>query len=96
MAKPVHYHSGNFPPVKIDWERLIPLVGPANTAVARYDGAMEAVVNPAVLMNPLTTQEAVLSSRIEGTLATMAEVLEYEARGDTRERPSGATTIRTE
>jgi hypothetical protein len=85
MAKPVHYRSGNFPPVKIAWERLIPLVGPANAAVARYDGALAAVVNPAVLMSPLTTQEAVLSSRIEGTQATMAEVLEYEAGGDTRD-----------
>jgi Fic family protein len=85
MAKPVHYHAGNFPPVKIDWEQLIPLVGPANAAVARYDGALAAVVNPAVLMSPLTTQEAVLSSRIEGTRATMAEVLEYEAKGDTRD-----------
>ena len=85
MAKPVHYHGGNFPPVKIDWEQLIPFVGPANAAVARYDGALAAVVNPAVLMSPLTTQEAVLSSRIEGTHATMAEVLEYEARGDSRD-----------
>jgi Fic family protein len=85
MAKPVHYHQGNFPPVKIDWEQLIPYIGSANAAVARYDGALAAVVNPAVLMSPLTTQEAVLSSRIEGTHATMAEVLEYEAKGDTRD-----------
>ena len=82
MAKPVHYHVGQFPPVEMDWEKLIPLVGPASAAVARYDGALAAVVNPAVLMSPLTTQEAVLSSRIEGTQATMAEVLEYEAKGD--------------
>ena len=33
-------------------------------------------------MSPLTTQEAVLSSRIEGTQATMVEVLEFEARGE--------------
>jgi len=35
-----------------------------------------------VLLSPLTTQEAVLSSRIEGTQATMGEVLEYEASGE--------------
>ena len=29
----------------------------------------------------MTTQEAILSSRIEGTYATMGEVLEYEAAG---------------
>lgn len=33
-------------------------------------------------MSPLTAQEAVLSSRIEGTQATLGEVLEFEAEGD--------------
>ncbi len=32
---------------------------------------------------PLATQEAVLSSRIEGTQATFGEVLEFEASGET-------------
>lgn len=81
MPNPVHYHPGDFPPQKIEWEQLIPLLGPANAAVARYDGTLAAVVNPAVMMSPLTTQEAVLSSKIEGTQATMAEVLEFEAKG---------------
>jgi len=40
---------------------------------------LAAVPNPAVLLSPLTTQEAVLSSKIEGTQATMGEVLEFEA-----------------
>jgi len=85
MTSPVHYHEGKFPPSNLDWHRLIPLLGPANAAVARYDGTLSAIPNAAVLLSPLTTQEAVLSSRIEGTQATMGEVLEYEARGDTSE-----------
>jgi Fic family protein len=40
---------------------------------------LTAVPNADVLLSPLTTQEAVLSSRIEGTQATMGEVLEFEA-----------------
>ncbi len=83
MTSPVHYHYGKFPPANIDWSRLIPLIGPANAALARYDGILEAIPNAAILLSPLTTQEAVLSSRIEGTQATMEEVLEYEAQGDT-------------
>lgn len=75
----VHYHNGRFPPPTLDWPQLIPLLGPAAAAVARYDGMLAAVPNPAVLLSPLTTQEAVLSSRIEGTQATMGEVLEFEA-----------------
>lgn len=75
----VHYHEGRFPPVNLDWPRLIPHLGPAAAAVARYDGMLASVPNPSVLLSPLTTQEAVLSSRIEGTQATMGEVLEFEA-----------------
>jgi len=75
----VTYHLGRFPPATLDWPRLIPLLGPAAAAVARYDGMLAAIPNPGVLLAPLTTQEAVLSSRIEGTQATMGEVLEFEA-----------------
>lgn len=77
----VHYHLGAFPPSELDWPQLIPLLGPASAAVARYDGTLAAIPNAAVLLSPLTTQEAVLSSRIEGTQATMGEVLEFEAEG---------------
>jgi Fic family protein len=79
---PVHYHQGKFPPEGLDWQRLIPLIGPANAAVARYEGVLHGVPNPNVLLSPLTSQEAVLSSRIEGTQATLGEVLEFEAEGD--------------
>lgn len=78
----VHYHLGGFPPTELDWAQLIPLLGPASAVVARYDGTLAAIPNAAVLLSPLTTQEAVLSSRIEGTQATMGEVLEFEAEGD--------------
>ena len=72
-------HEGQFPPATLDWPALIPLLGPAASSVARYDGMLVAIPNPGVLLAPLTTQEAVLSSRIEGTEATMGEVLEFEA-----------------
>ena len=77
---PVYYHAGKFPPgAQIDWPKLVPLLGPAAAAVARYDGMLAAIPDPGVLLAPLSTQEAVLSSRIEGTQATMGEVLEFEA-----------------
>ncbi|MDD4891274.1 MAG: Fic/DOC family N-terminal domain-containing protein [Phycisphaerae bacterium] len=75
----VIYHAGSFPPKELGWDRLIPLLGPASAAIARYDGVLAAIPNAMVLLSPLTTQEAVLSSRIEGTQATMGEVLEFEA-----------------
>ena len=77
---PVTYHAGRFPPdERLDWTQLIPFIGPASGAVARYDGMLAAVPNPDILVAPLTTREAVLSSRIEGTVATMGDVLEFEA-----------------
>lgn len=81
INEPIHYHEGKFPPENLDWARMVPLIGPASAAVARYDGILGAIPNADVLLSPLTTQEAVLSSRIEGTQTTMGEVLEYEAGG---------------
>ena len=77
--KPVQYHEGQFPPKNLDWDELIPLLGKASAAVARFDGVLEGMINPQVLLSPLTTQEAVLSSRMEGTQAEFVEVLEFEA-----------------
>jgi Fic family protein len=84
---PIKYHTGKFPPGNIIWESLVPLLGPANAAVARYDGVLSAIPNPVVLLSPLSTQDAVLSSRIEGTQATMGDVLKYEAGEDTESFP---------
>ena len=67
------------PVSNLDHRQLLPLVGQANAALARYDGLLQGIPNPAVMLSPLTTQEAVLSSRIEGTQATVDEVLEQEA-----------------
>ncbi len=78
-ATPVRYHLGSFPPQTLDWSRLIPLIGPANAGLARYDGLLSVIPNKHILLSPLTTQEAVLSSKIEGTHVTIGEVLEIEA-----------------
>jgi Fic family protein len=77
----VTYHYDKFPPATLDWPLLLPLIGPAHDAIARYAGVLHGIPNSAVLLSPLTTQEAVLSSRIEGTQATFGEVLEFEASG---------------
>jgi len=73
------YIPENLPPSQLDYTRLVRWVGEASSALARYDGLLQAVVNPEVLLSPLTTREAVLSSKIEGTQATLDEVLQHEA-----------------
>ncbi|HVN48787.1 MAG TPA: Fic/DOC family N-terminal domain-containing protein [Bacteroidota bacterium] len=73
------YIPQNLPISEIDWERHIPFIGKVNRSLAYYDGILHGIANPALLLSPLTTQEAVLSSKIEGTQATLGDVLKFEA-----------------
>lgn len=76
---PVRYHSNAFPPRDINLEKLYPHMSAARTALGRYDGILEGVINPNILISPMLEREAEQSSRIEGTQATIKEVLEFEA-----------------
>ena len=73
------YIPTTLPLNSLDWADLVPLIARANRAVARFDGILQGMVDPNVLLAPLATQEAVLSSRIEGTQATLHDVLEFDA-----------------
>jgi len=63
----------------LDWESLIPVIGRANRALAQFNGILQGVPNPGLMLSPLATQEAVLSSKIEGTQASLDDVLKFEA-----------------
>ena len=56
------------PPQNLDHKRLIGPVGKANTKLAEYNGLMQCIVNPAIMLSPLDTQEAISSSKIEEIL----------------------------
>ncbi len=71
----------------LDWESFVPLLSEANRGLAKYDGLLHGVTNPDVLLSPITTQEAVLSSKIEGTQADLEDVLKYEAGADVQDEP---------
>lgn len=62
-----------------NWGSLVPLVGQANRKLSYYDGVLSSIINPSLFLSPLETKEAVLSSKIEGTITTIDEVLKYEA-----------------
>ena len=61
------YTPRTLPIDDIDWTEHISRIGKANSALARYDGLLQGIVNPEILLSPLTIREAVISSRIEGT-----------------------------
>jgi Fic family protein len=51
----------------------------ATNAIARYDQMLKNMHNSEILLAPLRNQEAVISSRMEGTISTMDEILKYTA-----------------
>jgi hypothetical protein len=75
------YVPNQLPVAGLDYQQLFGLVGSANAELARYDGLLQGIVNLSVMLSPLTNEEAVLSSRIEGTQATVDEVLDNIAEG---------------
>ncbi|WP_131536445.1 Fic family protein [Pedobacter nototheniae] len=78
----VHYHYDQFPPKEIDYASLIQELLKATEALARFDQMLKNLHNTEILLAPLRNQEAVISSRIEGTISTMDEILQYEADND--------------
>lgn len=62
----------------LNWRLVTKMVSEASAALAYYNGILEAIVNPSIFLTPLETKEAVLSSRIEGTITTVDEVLKFE------------------
>lgn len=67
------------PITELDWQKLIVLCEGASSNIYRYDGLLEGMINPEILLAPLMRKEAELSSKIEGTQSTMSDVLEYES-----------------
>jgi len=68
-------------PPKVDYTNLIKEIGWAHNNLGKLNGLLINIPNPGLLTTPLLTKEAVLSSRIEGTQATLEDVFKYEAEG---------------
>ena len=66
------------PPLQFDSE-LIKLLSDADRELGRLDGATEVLPNPDLFVAAYVKKEAVLSSQIEGTQASLDDVLEFEA-----------------
>lgn len=66
------------PPLEIDNE-LLTLLSKADRAVGRLDGSTESLPNPDLFVFMYVRKEAVLSSQIEGTQASLMDVLEFES-----------------
>lgn len=94
MDNAVHYHYDRFPPKNLNYNDLINNIIKATAAIARYDQMLKNLHNNEILLAPLRSQEAVISSRIEGTISTIDEILQYEA--DSADNDAEALNVRSD
>jgi Fic family protein len=69
------------PKIDVDWA-LAGLMSEADRAMAELSGAGQLLPNPHLLIRPYLRREAILSSRIEGTIAGMEQLALFEAEED--------------
>lgn len=75
----VSYHQEHFPPQNLDYNQFINELLKAQGALGRFDQMLKTLHNSEILLAPLRNREAIMSSRMEGTISTMDEILKYEA-----------------
>lgn len=80
FSSAVQYHYEQFPPSELDFSQIITNATEAAASLAKYDALLKTLHSSNLLLAPLRHREAVISSRIEGTVATLDEVLRYEAQ----------------
>lgn len=74
---------------EIDYNKITKKMIAASSSVSKLDGMLEEEnISRELFINPLTKKEAVLSSKIEGTQATLTEILELEADDGKTEQKS--------
>ncbi|MCC6145979.1 MAG: Fic family protein [Anaerolineaceae bacterium] len=74
------YVPNPLPPRNLTWDSgLIEVLSLADRALGELAGIGRSLPNPHLLVRPFLRREAVLSSRIEGTQASLADVLAFEA-----------------
>ncbi|MGQ9921783.1 MAG: Fic family protein [Desulfobacca sp.] len=80
------------PPIQFDPE-MMALLSKADRALGRLDGATELLPNPELFVYMYVRKEAVLSSQIEGTQASLMDVLEFEAQALKPGRPQDVPEV---
>jgi Fic family protein len=72
-------------PLEIDYSSILSEVLETRDKVARFDEAVKRLPNPLIIQRSFETKEAVLSSKIEGTQATLEDVLLFDAQENQNE-----------
>ena len=75
----ITYHYGAFPPSELNYSNIASPLAEAAAAIARYEQMLKGIFNARLFLTPLARREALSSSRMEGTISTLDELLVYEA-----------------
>lgn len=86
----VAYHTDGFPPNELDLTQLIGPQTDAAMALVQYDTELRQLPRSELLLAPLRARDAVVSSRMEGTISTLEEVLRLEADASEEGLPADA------
>jgi Fic family protein len=82
-------------PPRLDWSpELVAALSEADRLLGRLAGQGARLPNPHLLIRPFVRREAVLSSRIEGTQATLGELLADEAGAAVARAPEDLKEVR--
>ena len=80
------------PPIRFDDELLV-LLSSADRALGRLDGASELLPNPDLFVYMYVRREAVLSSQIEGTQASLVDLLQFESEPARAQIPEDSAEV---
>ena len=80
------------PPLRLDFE-LASLLSDASTSLGRLDSASQLLPNADLFVVMYVHKEAVLSSQIEGTQASLVDVLAFEADAAEPENPQDVEEV---
>ena len=91
LSNAVHYRMGAFPPTSLDYQSLLEPLDEASAALARFDAKIAGMVNSELFLGPLRRQDAISSSRMEGTISTIEDLYRLEA-----EEAAGGANLHSE
>ena len=80
------------PPLLLE-NQMLKRLSMADQVIGRLDGLTEVLPDPDLFLMMYVKKEAVLSSQIEGTQASLLDVLEFEAKTLDPEKPSEAEEV---
>ncbi|MBI3704786.1 MAG: Fic family protein [Rhizobiales bacterium] len=91
--KGLAFHPNPLPPSALDLAPLVPLLARAERALGELSGIGRILPNPYLLIRPFMRREAVASSKIEGTVTTLTQLLLFEVDEETTRAPGDAREV---